>query len=69
MEDKPKRALSKWQIYLSGCMKEQPKEKGMGEKVSVCGVEYRHLKDKDPDTLEKIVEKQTKILEAKKKGI
>lgn len=54
--DDRKRKLSQWQLYLRGCIPEQPKEMGMGQKVSSCGVQYRELKEKDPKKLEQLVE-------------
>lgn len=55
MEQKKKREPSKWQLFLKGCIPEQPKEAGMGQKVSACGVKYRTLKEKDPKKLDEIV--------------
>ncbi len=55
-EPKPKRALSKWQIYLKSCLRDQPKDSGLGEKVKACGVQYKELKEKDPKKLEQFVE-------------
>lgn len=52
---KSKRALSKWQIYLKGCIPQQPKEAGMGEKVSACSVQYKILKE-DPEKLDIIID-------------
>jgi hypothetical protein len=54
-EVKPKRQPNKWQLFLKGCIPGQPKDLGMGEKVTACGTEYRILKEKDPTKLEEIV--------------
>lgn len=49
---KKERKKSEWQIFLGPCMKTQPKEKGMGEKVKECAVEYRKAKTKtDTETV------------------
>lgn len=76
MINKKERKKSKWQIYLKGCIPQQPKDRGMGEKVTQCGVEYRNLKEKDPKKLDQIIEtisrqqnavtKESKLKEAKK---
>lgn len=42
---KKERKKSEWQIFLGPCIKSQPKEKGMGEKIKECAVEYRKVKD------------------------
>lgn len=55
MENKPKRAPSKWNTFLKGCIPKEPKDMGMGEKVSACGIQYRELKEKDPKKLEDIL--------------
>lgn len=44
LKPKKERKKSEWQMFLGPCMKNQPKEKGMGEKVKECAVEYRKVK-------------------------
>lgn len=51
-----KRKPSNWQLFLKGCIPDQPKELGMGQKVSACGTQYRELKEKDPKRLESMIE-------------
>lgn len=41
---KKERKKSEWQIFLGPCIKSQPKEKGMGEKIKGCAVEYKKAK-------------------------
>jgi len=42
---KKKRGPSKWQLYLKDCLKEQPKELALGDRVKGCSVEYKNVKD------------------------
>lgn len=51
-----KRKPSNWQFFLKGCIPDQPKELGMGQKVTACGTQYRELKEKDPKKLEQFIE-------------
>ena len=44
VKPKKERKKSEWQIFLGPCIKSQPKEKGMGEKIKECAVEYRKVK-------------------------
>ncbi len=44
IKPKKERKKSEWQIFLGPCIKSQPKEKGMGEKIKECSVEYRKVK-------------------------
>ena len=55
-EPKKKRQPNKWQLFLKGCLKEQPNG-GLGEKVTACGVQYRGLKEKNPKYLDELVNK------------
>lgn len=41
---KKERKKSEWQIFLGPCIKSQPREKGMGEKIKECSVEYKKAK-------------------------
>lgn len=43
-KSKKERKKSEWQTFLGPCMKTQPKEKGMGEKVKECSVQYKKAK-------------------------
>jgi hypothetical protein len=52
---KKKREPSKWQSFLKSCIPEQPKDAGMGQKVTACGAQYRELKEKHPDKLDEII--------------
>lgn len=64
---KKERKASKWQLYLKDCLPDQPKESGLGEKVSTCSVTYKQLKEKDPKKLDEIIAKvQSTIIEKKK---
>lgn len=42
---KKKRGPNKWQLYLKDCLKEQPKEAALGDRVKGCSVEYKNIKD------------------------
>lgn len=55
-EPKKKRQPNKWQIYLKGCLKDQPKDSGLGERVSACSVTYKDIKIKNPKHLDDLVE-------------
>lgn len=44
LSPKKERKKSEWQIFLGPCIKAQAKEKGMGEKVKECSVEYKKYK-------------------------
>lgn len=63
-EAKPKREPNKWQLFLTGCLKEQTNG-GLGEKVSACSVVYKDLKEKNPDKLEEIIAMARKNRESK----
>lgn len=54
-EIKRKRQPNRWQLFLTGCLKDQPKNTQLGEKVSACSIVYKDLKEKDPTKLEEIV--------------
>lgn len=54
-EEKKKRPPNRWQLYLSSCLKEQPKGSGLGEKVSSCSIQYRDLKTNNPKKLDDII--------------
>lgn len=55
-EEPKKRKPNIWQIYLKGCLKDQPKDSGLGEKVSACSVTYKDIKVKNPKHLDDLVE-------------
>lgn len=42
---KKKRGPNKWQLYLKDCLKEQPKEAPLGDKVKGCSIEYKNIKE------------------------
>ena len=54
-EKKAKRPPNKWQLYLSTCLPGQPKDAGLGQRVSACSVSYKDLKAKDSNKLEEII--------------
>lgn len=45
---KKKRAPNKWQVFLKGCVKEQPEELDYMGKVKACSVIYKDNKNERP---------------------
>lgn len=41
LKPRKERKKSEWQIFLGPCIKSQPRERGMGEKIKECSVEYK----------------------------
>lgn len=60
-EPKMKRELNKWQLFLKSCIPNQPKDAGMGQKVTSCSIQYKDLKTNDPNKLEQIVDNIRKV--------
>lgn len=59
-EEPKKRKLNRWQLFLKDCSPRQDKSLGMTEKVSVCSIEYKQLKDNNVKKLDEIIDKVQK---------
>lgn len=55
IKPKLKRKPSKWQLFLKDCIPSQPKDAGIGEKITLCSTQYKHLKEKEPKKLDEII--------------
>jgi hypothetical protein len=66
-QHRQKRKPNKWQLFLKECMpQQQDKSLSMTDKVSVCGVQYRELKEKNPKAIDDIANRILKKIEETK---